>query len=412
MSRRPTFTQMAAFSLTLGLVSPLGCAPQSEPGFGEPTLDPGRDDVDRGAATERSCEPYAGDRRDPAVDGRPLTGPARCCTDPGFEDAAAVGRACGLTRYLGESEESSCVHRYLDDKGKLHALRIIPLIGLDLARARSLHERSVAAPSSPAALPSSKRWTSTLDLRRWTFVVGSDEVVRRVSWSTQACSDEQMIPVFEAMADTGGPARALPRFELAQGRTPSGDPDPDSLLSQVLDSSQGARPDPSSTTPYPLPRRAETLLEAVLARAGRGDLEGFSTLLTTDARWGLPDRRQVGGRPIAGPLSDDPSGRATLEAVAAAAARLPAAAPICPELEPRRHGALTRGELPMWCYWRSEDGLDVLAVALRGRSGPGWADARVEYIGLFPTAPEAALDVRGEPPLPPWYPRSVDPDTP
>jgi hypothetical protein len=62
--------------------------------------------------------------------------------------------------------------------------------------------------------------------------------------------------------------------------------------------------------------------------------------------------------------------------------------------------ALQRGEHLQWCFWISDDGLDVLGLALRSHAGA----AKLEYLGLFPQRPAGLLEVRGEPPSPPPTP--------
>jgi hypothetical protein len=146
-----------------------------------------------------------------------------------------------------------------------------------------------------------------------------------------------------------------------------------------------------------LPDRATALIEATLHAAAHERLEDFVAHVDVDARWGLPDRRQLAGRSI---LAD--GGVAAMAALRRSAARLPEGLTLhCPELDRRTVPQVRRGEATMWCMWVSDDHLDVLVFELRGRIDAGEGDASIVYIGLFPDAPHGPVIVPGEPPPPP-----------
>jgi hypothetical protein len=185
----------------------------------------------------------------------------------------------------------------------------------------------------------------------------------------------------------------LPRMEIDE---PDDDPiDPGSLLARYAEP-----PEHADRTQYPLPRAAEALIEHTLHAAATNELGSFTDKIDAAARWGLADRRQLSARAI---MRD--GGAAALAALRHAAARLPAEIDLhCPELDRRVVPAVRTGEALMWCVWASADGLDLLVFALRGQIVDGQADAKIEYLGLFPNRPTQALRIPGEPPPPPPRP--------
>jgi hypothetical protein len=335
------------------------------------------------------CVPFAGEDRDPSVRGSPRTEAVSCCESNYGFDPQLAARSCGFTEYLGESEELACVHRFLDRRGFLHELRITPIIGLELEAAIALHESGEFDQSHVAGWMAERRdtWLSRTPTRQWALLSGWS-ATRRLTWTAEACDADAMLPVLHAMADT--PARddvrtPLPRLELVETQVPV----PAHLLEPR------ATPEP---TRHPLPEHATALIEATLHAAAREQLEHFVAHIDTSARWGLPDRRELAGRPI---LADD-GGLAAMAALRRAAARLPEGLELhCPELDRRTVPLVRRGEATMWCMWVSDDHLDMLAFALRGRVEAGEADASIVYIGLFPEAPLGPVIMPGEPPPPP-----------
>jgi hypothetical protein len=359
------------------------CAPQrSEPEQPLPQLE--QEEI----STSR-CVPFTGDDRDPSLRGSPRTEPPSCCESSYGFDPLLAARSCELAEYLGESEELACVHRFLDHRGFLHELRVTPIFGLELDAAIALHESGEFDETHTADWLTEPKnaWLSQTPARRWALVSGWS-ATRRLTWTPEACDNEAMLPVILAMADApeqGDIQTPLPRFSFDEHVPTSG-----SLLDQYARvSGEPGR--------HPLPDRATALVEASLHAAAHERLEDFVAHLHADARWGLPDRRELAGRPI---LAD--RGVAAMAALRRSAARLPEGLALhCPELDRRTVPLVRRGEATMWCIWVSDNHLDVLVFALRGRSDAGDADAKISYIGLFPDAPLGPVIVPGEPPPPP-----------
>lgn len=374
-----------AWLLGLGL-GVLGCR-ATAPSVAAESLEPARTQA---SASEDRCVLFGGQPTDPDLRGLDRH-TARCCpSDYGFEPQLAL-EVCGFAEYLGESEELACVHRFRGDDGQLHELRITPIVDLELEQAVALHEQTTEPTGAPTELPAI-RW-SAAEGRRWAFVPGWS-IVRRLGWDEAGCAPERMLPVLARMHEvTDDPAAAivLPRLHDEPGSEPL-------LAASLLARTHAA---PQTNARYPLPRRAAQLVDELLRTAIVDDREAFTALLEPDARIGLPDRRQLGARAMLG--ADGPA--AAMQQLRDAAARFPLATPLhCPSLDRRVEPAVARGEALMWCLFVSDDGLDVLAFGLRGRTREHEADARVAYVGVFPVRPAAALTVPGEPPPPPVVP--------
>lgn len=340
------------------------------------------------------CRRYAGPPGDPDLRGLPRTHEARCCpSDYGFDPELARA-SCGFAEYLGESEELACVHRFRGAAGQVHELRLTPVLDLAFADAIALHERGEFGPGhlagAPEALPD--LWWSTEAGRRWAFVPGWS-IVRRLGWDESACKAEQMLPVLARMraaTDDPAAAAALPRrlSEPASEALPG-----DSLLTLHRDP-------PAPEQRYPLPRAASQLVHDLLASAVAQDRSRFTALLEPGARIGLPDRRQLGAEAITRDGAES-----AMQRLLDGAARMPATTTLrCPALDRRVEPRVTRGEALMWCFWMSDDGLDLLAFGLRGRPLEQQADARVAYVGVFEVRPQAPIVLPGEPPPPPVVP--------
>jgi hypothetical protein len=324
----------------------------------------------------------------------PLDGdPASCCPSRLGLDTAQVRDRCGWAEYLGERSELACVHVFRDAQGQTIELRVTPILGLGLAQALALHDTGlldleVTREVSPASATGGEITRITHAGRSWAFVPGWPQG-RRVSWLADDCADDRMLAVLRSMSeapvDPAG-AIALPRWSIDLEA-------PVELAGLLLD-----RPVPSrDAAALRLPDDAPAFAEAVLDRAAADDLAGLLGLLTPDARWGLPDRRQLGGRPIGSTLEQ---ARPSFVALRRSAARLTDATSTCPEPDRRLRAALVRGEHLQWCYWVSADGFDILALGLRSIDG----HARLEYLGVFPERPSELITTIGEPPPPPLLP--------
>jgi hypothetical protein len=363
------------------------CAPQrSEPEQPVPQPEPGEISTSR-------CITFTGDDRDPTLHGTPRTEASRCCESGYGFDPQLAARSCEFTEYLGESEELACVHRFLDRRGFLHELRITPIIGLELEAAVALHESGEFDDTHVAGwVPGSQNaWLSQTPTRQWALLSGWS-ATRRLTWTPDACDTDAMVPVILAMADAEARddvQTPLPRLAFDEHVATS---------SSLLDHYARVSGEPGR---HPLPDRAAALIEATLHAAAHERLEDFLAHVDPHARWGLPDRRELASRGI---LED--GGVAAMAALRRSAARLPEGLALhCPELYRRTVPLVRRGEATMWCMWVSDDHLDMLVFALRGRIDAGEGDASIVYIGLFPDPPRAPVIVPGEPPPPPVRPR-------
>jgi hypothetical protein len=343
------------------------------------------------------CIRYAGERRDPSLRGLPRTGAAECCESSFGFDPQLAARSCELGEYLGESEELACVHRFEDEAGRVHELRLTPIVGLEPAAAIALHESGeFQAPHQATVLDEgSGIWLSSTPTRHWALVPGWS-AVRRLSWESAACSPAAMQPVLAAMAAAAASSEVtapLPRLEPPELDVTEAPPG--SLLARYVGEPAGELA--GELGRHPLPDRANELIDELMRAAAAGEREAFVAHFEDQARWGLPDRRQLAARPV---HADE--GAAALSALRHSAARLPGELVLhCPELDRRMLAPIRRGEALMWCMWTSPDYLDLLVFAIRGHIADGEADARVEYLGLFPAAPLGPVVVPGEPPPPP-----------
>lgn len=345
-------------------------------------------------SSARASLPSAEGRSDACV---PLDGDSTsCCPSRLGLDPQLVRERCGWSEYLGERREISCVHAFRDRRGERVELRVTGILGLGFARALELLEASfveidgVEREVWKAEPEGGEISRVAYEGDSWALVGGWPDP-RRVSWRTRDCADEAMLVVLGQMSaapiDPAG-ATAVPEFDL----------DPDEPIDRA-----GLLADRSASTydvtDSRLPDDAPAFAEAVIDRAAANDLAGFSSLLAPEARWGLPDRRQLGGRPIGSSTSD--AGPALVALRQAAVRMTTGAAPDCPAPDRRMRAALARGEYPQWCFWLSDDGLDVIALSLRSIEG----QVRLEYLGVFPRRPTEPLGVIGEPPPPPLSPR-------
>ena len=81
----------------------------------------------------------------------------------------------------------------------------------------------------------------------------------------------------------------------------------------------------------------------------------------------------------------------------------------CPPMTPGAQEAVRTGAEPYWCYYISDDSLDLLVFRLQVIAGRG----RVTYVGLFPTRPSGPIAVGRTDPSPPFVPPVLhDPNAP
>lgn len=146
---------------------------------------------------------------------------------------------------------------------------------------------------------------------------------------------------------------------------------------------------------WELPFQSKRLGVALLILAAHDRIEDLDLVLTPDARWGLPDRRQFGARPVFGP----DGGEAFLQAFRTALHRVPASASWkSSPMPPGVQETVRTGTEPAWISFG--EGIDAVVIreVMRDRS------ARIDYIGFFVEPPEGSIRVAGRPAIPPTVP--------
>lgn len=175
----------------------------------------------------------------------------------------------------------------------------------------------------------------------------------------------------------------------------------------LLDEYAGRPPvDPDEAARWQLPYQAKRIVVSLLAAAAEDRIEDLPLLLAPDARWGLPDRRQIESRPV---FAGD-GGATFFDAFRSAAARFKgrdraqpggrSATFVCPPMPPGPEDAVRSGAEPYWCYFVSGDRLDLLVFRLMVERGRAW----ITYVGLFPTRPSGPVAVARDDAPPPLAP--------
>lgn len=171
-------------------------------------------------------------------------------------------------------------------------------------------------------------------------------------------------------------------------------------------------PRPAEMETWQLPYQAKLMIVSLLGAAAHDDVEALPHYMADDARWGLPDRREIDARPILG----EDGGLAFMTAFRNAASRFAgkvrddessgpsstqkSASFACPPMLPATELLVRNGAEPMWCYFSSYDKLDWLVFRLMVRDGR----ARIDYVGLFEERPTAHVVVDRTDPPPPVVP--------
>jgi len=195
-------------------------------------------------------------------------------------------------------------------------------------------------------------------------------------------------PAAGTAARAATPARALPEGS-AEGV-------PEHLLHEYT----GREPAPASeVTTWDLPAKAKRLVVELLVLAARDEVGGLRPLMSRQARWGIPDRREFEARPV---FSADDDGRAFLDTLRQVSARLGRKENLnCPPIMPPAAQTYVRnGAEPMWCFYGSDDGLDILAFKLTLEGG----HAVIDYVGMHPERPSGMIPPRVGAPPPPMTP--------
>lgn len=145
---------------------------------------------------------------------------------------------------------------------------------------------------------------------------------------------------------------------------------------------------------WDLPAKAKRLVVELLITAAHDDTSRLPELMTEQSRWGVPDRREFDARPV----FDGDAGRVFLDTLRSAASRLGRKENLnCPPIMPPVAQTYVRnGAEPMWCFYGSNDGLDILAFKLVLESG----SARVDYVGMLAERPTRMVVRNGVQPPP------------
>jgi hypothetical protein len=210
--------------------------------------------------------------------------------------------------------------------------------------------------------------------------------------------EERYPPMPEKWAD---PPKATyqPTTELPPGTDEGSGADGSLLASYVK---RTYRDDAEMAT-WMLPFQAKTMVVELLIAAAKDDPKQMAKLLSDNARWGIPDRREVRARAI---ISDsDPLGVEFLAAFRKAASRFGAKASFsCTPMQPGWQNLASTGAEPVWCFYNSKDNFDMIGFRLIVEHG----QVKTDYVGFFPERQNVAFhmpNVGDPPPATPYVKR-------
>jgi hypothetical protein len=210
--------------------------------------------------------------------------------------------------------------------------------------------------------------------------------------------EERYPPMPEKWAD---PPKATyqPTTELPPGTDEGSGADGSLLASSVK---RTYRDDAEMAT-WMLPFQAKTMVVELLIAAAKDDPTQMAKLLSDNARWGIPDRREVRARAI---ISDsDPLGVEFLAAFRKAASRFGAKASFsCTPMQPGWQNLASTGAEPVWCFYNSKDNFDMIGFRLIVEHG----QVKTDYVGFFPERQNVAFhmpNVGDPPPATPYVKR-------
>jgi hypothetical protein len=185
--------------------------------------------------------------------------------------------------------------------------------------------------------------------------------------------------------------------ELPPGTDEGAGPD-GSLLSSYAE--RTAYTSDAEMATWMLPFQAKAAVVQLLVAAAKDDPKQMAKLLSDNARWGIPDRREARAREII--THDDPLGVEFLDAFRKAASRFGGKASFsCTPMQPGWQSLASSGAEPTWCFYNSKDNYDMIGVRLVLEKGRVKAD----YIGFFPERQNVAFHMPnvGDPPPPTPY---------
>lgn len=154
-----------------------------------------------------------------------------------------------------------------------------------------------------------------------------------------------------------------------------------------------------------LPFQGKTMVVELLIAAAHDNPQRVLSMMTQNARWGLPDRSELRARPISS--KDDPLGLEFLAAFRKATSRFGKNASFsCTPLQPGWQTFATSGAEPFWCSYASADNRDIIGFRMIMEGGR----QKLDYVGFFPdrrNQPAIVLNGGDAPPLTPYVKRPV-----
>ncbi|MGB1015163.1 MAG: hypothetical protein ACPG4T_13600, partial [Nannocystaceae bacterium] len=143
---------------------------------------------------------------------------------------------------------------------------------------------------------------------------------------------------------------------------------------------------PEETLQWELPFQAKRIVVGLMIAAAKDDPSQLERVMAPDARWGPPDRREIGSKLV---FDAENGSKEFFEVLRAVAARFPGKTVFnCPPMPNAAQYYVRNGSEPMWCFYmnRSSPQADVLAVRMAINSGK----PKIDFIGMFPTPPTQA----------------------
>ena len=198
-------------------------------------------------------------------------------------------------------------------------------------------------------------------------------------------------PGFKASEATAQPAKRAPAATPRALPEGSAEGTPEHLLNEYAD--RDLAPDAEIHT-WDLPAKSKRVIVELLILAARDQPAQLHKIMTQQARWGAPDRREYDALPVLG----DDDGGAFLDTLRAAASRFARKQNLtCPPIMPPAAQTYVRnGSEPMWCFYGSNDGLDILAFKLMIEGG----SAKIDYVGMYAERPTNMIPRPGPQPPP------------
>jgi hypothetical protein len=143
---------------------------------------------------------------------------------------------------------------------------------------------------------------------------------------------------------------------------------------------------------FSLPNNSKKIVTSLLTFAAQDNLARANTLFTQQARWGVPDRREPEARSV-----HEAGGAVFFDVLRNVAGRFGAKENLtCPPIMPAATVYVRNGAEPMWCFYISNDNLDILAFKFLHENG----SAKIDYVGLHEVRPQGQIQRPGAIPPP------------